>query len=139
VFLDKIQGHAHDNNGADDQEAGHIAGERRDSAGNEEDDDQGVFEPCEKLKDQRSLCGGRRIFGPTYLADQPLRCSRDPQDSSIVSGVRNGLLPETISAFGGNRHEAFLSNIKGACTRSRKRDAKKRYPQITQVSQIKPI
>ena len=54
-FLDKVKGHAHDHDGADDQKAGHIAGERGDRAGDEKDDDEGVFEPGEELKDERAL------------------------------------------------------------------------------------
>ena len=53
VFLDEIEGHAHDDNGADDQEAGHISGEGGDSAGDEEDDDEGIAELGQKLKEQR--------------------------------------------------------------------------------------
>ncbi len=96
MLLDKIQGHAHDHNGADDQKAGHIAGERGDRAGNEEDDDEGVFEPGEELKDQRALPRRPQHIRADLLQPVSRLAARETCSGRVqlLQEFRNGLLPE---------------------------------------------
>jgi hypothetical protein len=72
VGLHKVQRHAHQHDGADDEGAGHIAGEGRNAARHQQNKHQRVAEMRQKLQQHRAL-GGRLQAVGAVLFEPPGR------------------------------------------------------------------
>jgi len=95
-FLDEIEGHAHQHDGPDDDEAGELAGQRRGSAGRQQDHHQRILEVAQVLQDEMLLGlnpQGVRAEGQESPAGL-LAAQAQGRRSQLCLEFRGGKIPE---------------------------------------------